>query len=440
MSIKKYYQLGKNVLYPICRSLTGAGVRKTLRVIKQEFPELKIKNISSGSKVFDWKVPPEWNIDNAYVLDKDNKKIIDFKKNNLHLVGYSIPIDKVVSKKELLDKIQVLPKQPNAIPYSTSYYSKYWGFCLSFNEKKKIIKTYNDHDKFKVIIKSKLNPKGKLNYGELILKGKSKEEILISTYICHPSLANNEMSGNIVSMCLINHFKKYKYLEKTIKFIFIPETIGSIAYLSKNLPYLKSNVIGGYNLTCIGDDRQHSCMLSKYENSPSDRSLIEAYKKLKIKYKKYPFILRGSDERQFNSPGIDLPISSIMRSMYGTYPEYHTSLDNFKVVTMKGITGGYSVVRNAIEILLKKIIPKYKVLCEPQLGKRNLYPKISLKNYKVASVKKWNNRMGDSIYYLHFLQYSDGKNDLESISKLLSIKKNKALKIYNFLKKNKLVT
>ena len=168
-----------------------------------------------------------------------------------------------MSKKELLNKIQVLPKQPNAIPYSTSYYSKYWGFCLSYNEKKKITKTYNDHDKFKIVIKSNLNPKGKLNYGELILKGKSKEEILIPLLF---SLANNEMSGNIVSMCLINHFKKYKYLEKTIRFIFIPETIGSIAYLSKNLPYLKSNVIGGYNLTCIESNRSNYWKKTKLIN------------------------------------------------------------------------------------------------------------------------------------------------------------------------------
>ncbi len=428
MVVKKYYQLGKNSLYPICRSLTGNGVRKTLRIIKKELPKLKIKSIASGSRAFDWKVPPEWNILDAYVLDKNKKKIIDFKKNNLHLVGYSIPINKFVSKKELLDKIHVLPKQKKAIPYITSYYKKYWGFCLSYNEKKKLIKIYKNSDQFKVIIKSNLNSYGKLNYGELILKGKSKQEILISTYICHPSLANNELSGNIVSMCLINHFQKYKNLEKTIRFIFIPETIGSITYLSKNLTYLKSNVIGGYNLSCIGDERQHSCMFSKYENSPSDRAIIEAYKELKIKYKKYSFLMRGSDERQYNSPGIDLPISSIFRTMYGRYPEYHTSLDDFKLVTEKGIMGGYKVAKKAIEILLKKVIPKNKVLCEPQLGKRNLYPTISSKKGQ-----------GESIYYLHFLQYSDGKNDLESISKLLNIKKNKTLKIYNILKNKKLV-
>ena len=191
------------------------------------------------------------------------------------------------------------------------------------------------------MIKSSLNSNGYLNYGELVIKGQSKQEILISTYICHPSMANNELSGPIVSMSLINYFKKIKNLSKTIRFIFIPETIGSITYISKNLYDLKSNLIGGYNLSCIGDERQHSCLLSKYENSPSDKALIEAYKKLRIKYKKYSFLERGSDERQFNSPGIDLPITSIFRSKYGEYPEYHTSLDNFSLVTIKGVKDGF---------------------------------------------------------------------------------------------------
>ena len=208
------------------------------------------------------------------------------------------------------------------------------------------------------MIKSSHNLNGNLNYGELVLKGSSKQEILISTYLCHPSMANNELSGPIVSMSLIEYFTKIKKLDKTIRFLFIPETIGSIVYLSKNLLDLKNNVIGGYNLSCIGDERMHSCMLSKYENSPSDKSLIEAYKKLKIKYKRFSFLKRGSDERQFNSPGIDIPITSIFRTKYAEYPEYHTSLDDFKLVTLKGISGGFKVASNAIKILLKKIIPK----------------------------------------------------------------------------------
>ena len=172
------------------------------------------------------------------------------------------------------------------------------------------LKKYKDNDKFKVVIKSSFKKKGILNFGEVLIKGKSKKEILVSTYICHPSMANNELSGPMVAICLINYFKKIKN-EKSLRFIFIPETIGSIAYISKNKHNLKKNVYGGYNLSCIGDERNHSCMLSKFETSASDESLIEAYKKLKIKYKIHSFLLRGSDERQYNSPGIDLPIASI---------------------------------------------------------------------------------------------------------------------------------
>jgi aminopeptidase-like protein len=428
MTVKKYYQLAKHSLFPICRSLTGNGVRKTLKIIKREFPKLKICKIRSGTKVFDWNVPPEWNVKAAYILDKNNKKIVDFKNNNLHLVGYSTPINKFFSKKKLFNHIHSLPKQPKAIPYITSYYKKYWGFCVSHNKKLKFYKNYKYSDKFKVVIKSNLNSKGHLNYGELILKGKSKQEILISTYVCHPSMANNELSGPIVSMCLINHFNKKKNLEKTIRFIFIPETIGSITYLNKNLSYLKANVVGGFNLSCIGDERQHSCMFSKYANTPSDRAIVEAYNKLKIKFKRYSFLERGSDERQYNSPGIDLPIASIFRTKYDKYPEYHTSLDNFSLVTEKGIRGGFNVAKEAIGILIKKIIPKNKILCEPQMGKRGLYPTLSTKNKKKITG-----------HYMDFLQYADGKNDLESISILLNIKLSSTYKIYNILKKNNLV-
>ena len=428
MSTKKYYLLAKKILFPICRSLTGNGIRKTLKIIKNEFTQLKVHKVLSGSKVFDWNIPPEWNIKDAYILDKNNKKIVDFKNNNLHLVGYSIPINKFVSKKELFQHIHSLPDQPTAIPYVTSYYKKYWGFCVSYNEKLKFNKNYNNFDKFKVVIKSKLKSKGYLNYGEIVLKGKSKQEILISTYICHPSMANNELSGPIVSMSLINYFKNKRNLEKTMRFIFIPETIGSITYLSKNLFYLKKNVIGGFNLSCIGDEKNHSCMFSKYGNTPSDRAIVETYKKLKINYKRYSFLERGSDERQYNSPGIDLPIASIFRSMYGKYPEYHTSLDDFNLVTNKGINGGFKVAKEAIKILLKKKIPINTILCEPQMSKRGLYSTLSTKYPKKITRQ-----------YMDFLQYADGKNDLQTISKILNLNNSLIQKIYFNLKKNNLI-
>jgi len=428
MNIKKYYNIAKTKLFPITRSLTGDGVKKTLNIIQKELPKLKIKKFKSGTKVFDWNIPEEWNVTDAYVIDKYNNRIIDFKKNNLHLVGYSIPIKKNITKKELFKNLYFLKNQPKAIPYITSYYKRRWGFCISYNEYKILDKRYSLNDKFKVVINSNLNKKGNLNYGELILKGKSKKEILISTYICHPSMANNELSGPIVSMGLINYFKNKK-LNKTLRFVFIPETIGSISYLSKNLKYLKENVIGGYNLSCIGDERQHSCMFSKYQNSPSDEAVIEAYKLLKIKnYKVYPFLKRGSDERQYNSPGIDLKISSIFRTKYGEYPEYHTSLDNFNLVTLKGCVGGFNVARKSIEILLERIYPTFKIMCEPQMGKRGLYPTLSTKD-----------RTKENKSYRNFLQYADGTNSLEKISNLIKLDLNSVKKIYSILLKNNLI-
>ena len=426
--IKKYYDIAKIKLYPICRSLTGNGTRETLKIIKKYFPELKIFKERSGKKVFDWNIPPEWNIQNAYVIDKFGNKIIDFKKNNLHIVGYSIPVNKTIKKVELFNHLHSIPNQPKAIPYITSYYNRYWGFCVSDEKKKLFQKKYSKKDKFKVVIKSNLNKFGFLHYGELLIKGKSKKEILISTYVCHPSMANNELSGPIVSMCLIDFFRKFKKLEKTLRFIFIPETIGSITYLSKNLEKLKKNIIGGYNLSCIGDDRDYSCMFSKYNNTQADKALRLAYKKLNIKFKSYSFLKRGSDERQYCSPSVDLPIASIFRTKYGEYPEYHTSLDDFKLVTKKGIRGGFNVSKKAIEILLKTSIPKNRIICEPQMGKRNLYPKLSIKKPK-----------NETRNLMNFLQYADGKNSLEEISKLIKLNFTKTKRVYDQLKINNLV-
>ena len=428
MKIKNLYNFAKNELFSLNRSITGKDTLKTLLLIQKKIPNLKIKKIKSGTKVFDWKIPPEWNVKNAYVKDKLGTKIIDFKNNNLHLIGYSKKLKTKIKRDNLLKKIYFLKKQPKAIPYITSYYKKNWGFCTTYQHYIKIKKNYKKNDYFDVLIDANHNNKGHLNFGELIIKGKSKKEILISSYICHPSMANNELSGVIVSCGLMNFFQKKKP-NKTLRFILIPETIGSIAYLSKNLNKLKKNVVGGYNLSCIGDNRAHSCMFTKNLNSPSDEAIIEAYKSLKIKkYKIYSFLKRGSDERQYNSPGIDLPISSIFRSKYGTYPEYHTSLDNFNLVNLKGIKGGFSVAKKSIEILLDKIIPKNKILCEPMMSKRSLYPNLSLKGIK-SKIRS----------NMDFLQYADGNSSLERISKKIKVDFQETKKIYYKLKKNKLV-
>ena len=426
-NVKKYLNIAKKDLFFLCRSITGIGVRKTLKIIKKNFPNLQVKSIKSGTKVFDWKIPPEWNIYKAYVMDKYKNIIIDYKINNLHIVNYSIPQDKIISKKDLLLKLYYDSKLHDAIPYKTSYYEKNWGFCVTNRQRKKIISKYRNSDKFRIKIKTNLNKKGNLNYAELFLKGKSKQEILISTYICHPSMANNELSGPIISMSLIDYFKKKK-LEKSLRFIFVPETIGAIGYLHKNLNNLKKNVIGGLQLTCVGDERQHSCLLTKYQDQLIDKIILKNYKKLNIKFKKYTFLDRGSDERQFNSPHINLPIASIFRSKYGTYNEYHTSKDDFKLVTLKGLQGSFNLVKKIIFDLQQAIVPISKIKCEPQLSSKKNLLKILNKN-----------KLINSRNILNFLQYCDGKNNLEMIAKNIKLNLNDANKVLKTCKNYNLI-
>tara|TARA_Y100000590_G_scaffold469438_1_gene656999 strand:+ start:7074 stop:8345 length:1272 start_codon:yes stop_codon:yes gene_type:complete len=420
--MKKLIDLAKK-LYPINRSITGRGVIKTLKIIKSDhLLKLKIKKIKSGKKVYDWKIPPEWNIKNAFIKDKYGKKIVDFKKNNLHVVSYSKKIKKYVNKNELNKHLFSIPKKPRAIPFVTSYYRPFWGFCISHQERKKI-----KGNKFYVQIDSSFNSKGHLCYGELFLKGKSDKEILFTTYICHPSMANNEISGPVVSTFIAKHFKNLKK-RYSMRFIFVPETIGAIAYINNNLEKLKKNVIASYCLTCIGDERNYSIVLSKYKNSLSDVAALEATKKLKIKYKKYSFLSRGSDERQFNSPGVEIPMTVLSRSKFYTYPEYHTSLDNFNIVTQRGLYGGYSFVKKTVDLIQDKIIPVSKFICEPMMSKRKLRSTTSSGFIKL-----------DQMNIMNFISYSDGKNDLKKISELINLPLNKVKKIYNFLLKKKLI-
>ncbi len=436
--MQTYFQLGKK-LFPITRSITGNGLRETLFIIKNYIKTLKIKSIRSGTKVFDWKIPPEWNITDAYIIDKNDKKIVDFKKSNLHVVNYSEPVNLTLSKSKLLKRIYFLKHFPSAIPYITSYYKKWWGFCVSYNFfKRKLIK-YKNNDKFRIKIISNFKNNGYLNYGEALIKGKLKKEILISTYICHPSMANNELSGPLVSTAIYNYFKnkKNKY---SIRFVFIPETIGSISYINKNLKKLKKNIVAGFNLTCIGDDRSYSFLPSKYD-SISNYAAKKAFKDLKIKFKEYSFLSRGSDERQYNSPDIELPIASIMRSKYGEYKEYHTSKDNFNLVTSKGLQGGFNVTKRAIEILMglnlknqihrkkTKSFPKNKIMCEPMMSKRKLYPTLGTIN-RSKKIKD----------IMNFLQYADGTNSLKNISQIIETTVQETNQIYKLLKNHNLVS
>ena len=413
-------------LFPICRSITGPGLLKTLRILKKINKDIKIHKIKSGTKVFDWIVPSEWVIKDAFVEDKFGKKIINFKKNNLHLINYSKPFSSTLTLKNLLKKIYSLPDKPNSIPYITSYYKKNWGFCTTHDHKKKIANSYNEKDKFKVKILSKFKDNGYMHYADLLIKGKSNKEILISTYCCHPSMANNEISGPLLSSLLIKHYSKKKN-NLSIRFLFVPETIGAIAYLNKNLRILKKNFLAGYNLSCVGDNRTYSYIPTKYGNSISDIVILKIFKKLKLKYKNYSFLDRGSDERQFNSPNIDLPVVTFCRSKFGDYPEYHTSQDNLNLINKKGIRGSLNIMTRTIDTIMSEKRPMASKACEPFLTKYNLISTISSKTFKIS--KK----------VLDFIQYSDGKTTLDEIKKAIKVNSKELKNLESILIKKGLI-
>ncbi|WKD24691.1 DUF4910 domain-containing protein [Pseudoalteromonas sp. KG3] len=392
-------------LFPICRSLTGAGVRESLHYLSSHLDGLKVHSVPSGTAVFDWTIPLEWSIEDAYVLDPAGNKVIDFKNSNLHVLNYSTPVDVELSLNQLNEHLYSLPDMPTAIPYVTSYYAPRWGFCLAQEERDKL-----KDGLYRAVIKSN-HYHGCLNYAEYFLKGETDEEILISTYICHPSMANNELSGPVVTTALANLIRELPSRKYNYRFVFVPETIGAITFISENLAHLKSKVVGGFVLTCIGDERNYSYLQSKQEGTLSDRAAMHSMKSLVGDYKLYDFLSRGSDERQYCAPGVDLPIGSIMRTRYGDYPEYHTSLDDLSLVTASGLAGGLEVCFETIKLIEANETYKVTVYCEPQLGKRGLYPTISSMALDYTDVRTLTN----------LIAYCDGKHDLIAIAEKINV-------------------
>jgi aminopeptidase-like protein len=413
-------------LFPICRSITGNGIKKTLLYFEKINPVLKRLKFKSGSKVFDWTVPHEWNIEDAYIKDCFGNKHADFKKNNLHVVNFSESVSKKINKKKLLKKIYTVKENKAAIPYVTSYYKKQWGFCMSENQKKKL-----PNGNFNVVIKSKFK-KGFLDLDHAIIKGKNKKEIFFSSYVCHPSMANNELSGPVVLNALLKYINdNYKKTNLTYRFVLIPETIGSISYLSKFKNIMKKNILMGFNLSCLGDAKAYSIIKGPNENCLSFQalhSLLKNKKNLKI----FDFLERGSDERQYCAPGIDLPISGFCRSKYNNYPEYHTHLDDLKVISQKNLEDSLKILIDLVDCCELALFPKAKILCEPMLSKRKLYPSISKFDTNNPLPKMLNLRK-------NLLAYSNGKRNIFEISKILNINILDIFKEYKILKKNKLI-
>ncbi len=401
------YDLAEKI-YPICRSITGAGVRETLNILSDYIGNLDevsfhIYEVPSGTQAFDWTVPREWVIREAYIEDRNRNKIIDMKNHNLHVVGYSAPVDKWVALNELKECVYVQEDQPSVIPYVTSYYKERYGFCMSKDQ----LDSLEEGD-YHIYIDSEYID-GSLTYAEVVLPGDTEKELLLTSYICHPSMANNECSGVAMTAALIRYVHAMKKRRYTYRFVLNPETIGAIVYISRNLEHLKKNLTAGIVLSCVGDDRHYSMIESRYGNTLADKSL-KSILTFTDQYTIYPFLERGSDERQYNAPGIDLPVAGFCRTKYGRYPEYHTSADNMDLISPLGLQRSFNFLVKWINSMEYNYKYKVTVLGEPQLGKRGLYTTISKKGSydQVMAVE-------------NLIAYADGKNDLFDISRIIGI-------------------
>lgn len=391
-------------LFPINRSLTGNGVRQTLGILRDLLPEMNIYEIPTGEIVNDWIVPSEWNLTRGYIEDQDGNVIIDSLHTNLHVMGYSTAIDRIITLSELLEHVYTLPKQPSAIPYVTSYYQSRWGFCMTEDQKSQLTKDF-----YHVVIDAELTD-GSLTYADLLIPGLSQKEILFSTYVCHPAMANNELSGPVVAAALAGWISKAQNLKYSYRFVFCPETLGSIVYLSKNLNQLKECMVAGWVLTCLGDEGNFSYIPSRLGNTLADRLSLMCLSDLDKPFNVYSFNDRGSDERQYCWPGVDLPVASITRSKYHEYPQYHTSLDDLNFVSQKGLDESIEFFKELIRSIEKRTLWKAVTCGEPSLSRRG----ISLAPSTPGSATRRNQQMD-------VLVYCDGKTEIEEISRLCGL-------------------
>jgi len=399
---QEMYQLASE-LFPICRSLTGAGVRQTLQTIGRLIP-LRMHEVPSGTAVFDWTVPPEWNIRDAYVADARGHRVVDFNRHNLHVVNYSVPVRARMSRAELDAHLFSLPEKPDWIPYRTAYYERSWGFCLSHRQRLAL-----PEGEYDVVIDSTLEP-GHLSYGEYCLPGELPDEILISCHVCHPSLGNDNLSGIALATFLARHVatepRRYSY-----RFLFIPGTIGSITWLARNQA-LVSRIKHGLVLTCVGDAGKPTYKRSRQGSAEIDRAVGHVLRHSGAPFEIQDFIPWGYDERQYCSPGFNLAVGCLMRTPNGRYPEYHTSADDLSLIGPRHLADSFATCAAVLAVLegnhrCINLNPK----CEPQLGRRGLYEAMATAQ----------NARDPQMAMLWVLNLSDGSHSLLDIAERANI-------------------
>ncbi len=385
-------------LYPICRSITGNGIRETLNIIGKIIP-IEIFEVPTGTKVFDWTIPKEWNIRDAYIKNSKGEKIVDFQKNNLHVLNYSIPVEKKVTREELTRHLYTIPEKPRWIPYRTTYYDENWGFCMAHEQYQSL-----NEEMYEVFIDSSLE-EGSLTFGEMLIKGESEKEFLLSCHICHPSLCNDNLSGIALSSYLAEHISHLS-LRYSYRFLFIPGTIGSICWLSLNKEHC-SNIKYGLIVNCVGDAGKFIYKRSRQADAEIDRAVVHVLENCEYDHEIIDFFPYGYDERQFCSPGFNLPVGCLSRSTHGRYPEYHTSADNFSIVKPSFLSESFSVYLDVIDIIENnQTYVRTDPFCEPQLGTRGLYDKIGAR----SSSQK------DQLAMLWVLNLADGNHSLLNMS------------------------
>lgn len=389
-------------LWPLPRSISGAGLRASLRRLAVGLPECQLIEVPSGTQVLDWIVPEEWEVRRAWIERPDGRRICDFAVDPLHLVGYSVAVDAELDLADLQPHLHSLAEQPDAIPYVTSYYQRRWGFCLPHRERVGL-----PPGRYRVHIDAR-HFAGSITLAECLLPGTEPREILLSTYCCHPSMANNELSGPVL-LHLIGRWLATRPRRLGVRLVFLPEMIGSVAWLSLRLDALRDRIHAGYNLSCLGDEREWGFLPSRAGDTPADRVARHVLEHIDPGYRRWRWADRGSDESNYCAPGVDLPVATLTRSKYGSYPEYHTSLDDLvRVVTPTGLAQSFAMLREVLELLdagVDTLKPRIRVLGEPQLGRRGLYPSLSVKG-STAGVRP----------LLDLLSMADGRHSLLEIA------------------------